>query len=399
MADWPYVHDPIETDPDALETAAYEYLQTKFPGWVPNDSNLEPWFIGGLALMLSEASDVASDVPPEIMRYLGQNLFGIPSTPATSAVADSTWATPSAAVAPISIPAGSLISLTGADGEPVFFETIVEETIAAGTTEVTGVTVRAVDENIGESGNSLGGVGVVADPVDVPALVSTVTMEGLTTGGTDKESIDDYLDRLSSRLVLLAPRPILPEDYSLLARDLAAQRGVDARVVAVDGYDPVANTSDNERMITVSMVDAETNANIPGATLTEIDDELQALREINFIVHVVDPDRTTIDVNFTVVPRSGYDGATAASDGEAAIESFFDTWGQPPDTEGSTWEPLSVVRHQDLSTVLNNTPSISHWTVLEMRTGADPFADNDITLSGGSPIAVADAGVITGTAG
>jgi uncharacterized phage protein gp47/JayE len=62
----------------------------------------------------------------------------------------------------------------------------------------------------------------------------TVTLDAPTAGGVDAESDADYLDRLHELLTLLAPRPILPNDFAVLARTVA---GV-GRATAIDLYNP-----------------------------------------------------------------------------------------------------------------------------------------------------------------
>jgi hypothetical protein len=75
--------------------------------------------------------------------------------------------------------------------------------------------------------------------LDVIDGVETVTMAAAATGGTDEEEADDYLDRLADALSILAPRPILPQDFATLARQIP---GV-GRAVALDLYQP--GTNDN----------------------------------------------------------------------------------------------------------------------------------------------------------
>lgn len=63
-----YIEIPIETDPAVLEQEAFDFMQTAFPDWVPNDGNLDTILIEAMARMVAEARDVASAVPTDIFR-------------------------------------------------------------------------------------------------------------------------------------------------------------------------------------------------------------------------------------------------------------------------------------------------------------------------------------------
>lgn len=393
MAD-DYIAAPIETDPEVLERIAYDYIQSKFPAWVPNDGNLETWQIMALASMLAEANVVAADVPPQIFKYFGTKLVGLAPIPATFATVTATWNLSSPAASDVVIDAGTTVSLPGADGDTKYFELVTDETIPTGSSSVVGTTLRAIEE--GPEYNNLGGVGFSAGIVDFVGDLDTIILAGPTLGGAAEESDDDYLDRLSRRLTLLTARPILASDHALLARDLAEQQGYEVRALAVDLYNPADGTTDNERMVTVTMVDAATAANVPPTLLTFVDDELQATREINFIINVVNPDRTPIDVEFAVVLYPGADPVGTLADAVAAVTDYFVNWGQPANQENVAWISRPVVRHQDISTVINNVRGVDYWTSLNMRIAPAAFAAADINLSGGSPIALAVAGTVSG---
>ena len=74
-----------------------------------------------------------------------------------------------------------------------------------------------------------------------------------TAGGADEESPDDYLDRLTEPLRMVALRPILPQDFAILALQ---NEGV-GRAVALNLYDPATGTWDNERTVTLILADAD----------------------------------------------------------------------------------------------------------------------------------------------
>ena len=116
----------------------------------------------------------------------------------------------------------------------------------------------------------------------------------------------------------MTPRPILPQDFAVLARDIA---GVE-RATAIDGYNPADQTTNNERMVTVAVVDADGEA-LNATIKQQVDDYLESLREVNFIVHVVDPNYTTIDVTFNVKAIPGYTASELEAATEAAIANYL----------------------------------------------------------------------------
>lgn len=394
MAETGYIFDPIVSDPDALQQEAYDFIQARWPGWDPNESNLETWLIGACARMVSEAAMVASDVPSSIVRYLGETVMGFPPVDSTSAVVGSTW-TLRTNPAGRTIESGTLVGIEDADLNIVLFEVVTPVTVGVGDLETDAgqVSLRARDEGIG--GNALGGDLVEAINVESLSWVDTILLTGSTAGGSDGESDEEYLDRLSAYLTLLTPRPILPRDFELLSKNIARTQGASIRVMSIDGYNPADGSFDNERMITLSVVVDETGDDVPPSLISEIDDQLQELREVNFLIYIVDPTRTAVDVTATVVKKPGTNPVTVQAEVEAAIESFLGSanWGDDIDTSGREWNRVDVVRHQDLSTVINNVLGAEYWTTLTIGLNGGSQLPSDHNLPGDAPLA--EPGVIS----
>jgi uncharacterized phage protein gp47/JayE len=131
--------------------------------------------------------------------------------------------------------------------------------------------------------------------IDSLGFVQSITLTNPTTGGIDAEEDEDYLNRLSLQLQLLAPRPIVPSDFAAIALDIP---GV-GRALAIDGYNPADGTTDNERMITIAAVDT-LGAAIPADTKQQLASFLEDRREVNFVINIIDPTYTTVDVTFQV---------------------------------------------------------------------------------------------------
>lgn len=370
MADVPeYITDPIEVDETTTQNDAYEFLQSRWPNWVPNDSNLETWMIPVGSRLTAYVAEIASQAPPEIMKYMGQ-LVGVLPIPATTAFVQSTWTFVDNPVSR-TVEAGTQVALLDGDGNPMAFEVDSDVTVAAPalTTAAGAVTLRAVEAGL--SGNGLGGVGVEADQLDPIVWVDTVTLTEASHDGTDEEEVADYLNRLSARLTLLTGRPILPRDHELLARDIARQNGVEIRALGLDGYNPADTTFGNERYMTVAVVLLETGGVVPAPIKTAIQDELDAQREVNFVENVIDPTFNDVDVTFTITPSPGADGATAVADAIANVTDFLSPSRSGLPT-GSTvgWDPATQLFRQDISAVINNTDGVDHWDALTIGVNA-----------------------------
>jgi Baseplate J-like protein len=394
-----YIIDPLgedENNEERLEQEAYDFLQSRWPDWEPADSNLEAWLVAACSRMVAEAEDLARDVPPAIFRYYGATVLGINPVEATHATVDSTW-TLDSNPAGRTIEEGTLVGITGEGGESVTFEVAADVALAAGVmaTGAGAVPLRAVEPGV--DGTGLGGAGQPVELIDALAWVAGITLTGATTGGTDEEDDDAYLSRLSARLTLLTPRPILPRDFELLAADIASQNGVSARTLALDGYNPGDGTLNNERMVHIVMVDDTTGANVPGGIKTAVDAGLQEQREVNFIVTVGDPTRNTVGFTYAAVAHAGFDPATVEAAADAALAGFASPvyWGNPLGIEERAWRNKTVVRYQDALTVLNNVEGLDYVSSLLIHLNGDGGQANDRNLIGAAP--VVDPGVISGS--
>jgi uncharacterized phage protein gp47/JayE len=444
-----YIEPPWETDPDVLIADALDYLTAAIPGWVPHEGNIEVWLIEALGNMVAVARDVGSAVPKSIFRYYGQSLISLPAVEAASATVPTTWT--AIDNAGYTIEAGTVVGFqrTGDVVEP--FEVVETVVIAPGslTTAAGEVEVRALNE--GADANGLGGALMAIDSL---AWVNTITAVGTSAGGADAETDDEYLDRLAAELQLLSPRPILPPDFAVLARRVAgvhravaidnyeppeavpnvtrvnANPGLTAALAAFvpedegrtlagtgipggatilayvsptqvtmsanatsGGVDTVTmgERIDQERMVAVGAVDEDGNV-VPAGVKTAIKSLLESEREVNFIVHVISPTYTAINVDFTVTIREGYDTADVLTRAEEAVEAYLD----PALFAGGAetppvWRLETTIRHLELAHVLYLVGGVDDVTALTINGVAA-----DLVLPGRLPLPTA--GAIVGTA-
>jgi uncharacterized phage protein gp47/JayE len=210
-------------------------------------------------------------------------------------------------------------------------------------------------------------------------------MVGVTTGGEDAETDDEYLNRLAAQLTLLSRVPILPADFALFALN---QPGV-GRALAIDGYNPSNGSLNNERMVSVVVTDinGEPLSNInKTAVLLAID----AVREVNFIATVIDPTYTIIDVSTSFVPNPSSDPDTVRQNVEDAIEAYLSpaNWGTKVfvDNPDNTWYNTSVVQIYELVTIVNNVAGVDRVVTIGAAISGGTIAASDISLPGVAPM-------------
>ena len=375
-----FITIPIETDPDELSQEALDYLASVIPGFNANAANLETWLVEATARIAAEVRDVASDVPPAIFRYYGATIAGLPPVDAAPASVVSTWTMIDAQG--YTIPVGTQVAIAASGDSLIGFETIENVNVPEDETVAVGVVLVAVEP--GANGNDLTSAPLLITPLD---FVASITLDSTTGGGADAEADDVYLSRLRSELQLLTPRPILPRDFAVLARRIA---GVD-RALAVDGLIPDVGTG-QERAVAVAVIDSA-GAPCSAPVKAAVDALLQSLREVNFIVSVIDPDTTSIYVDFTATldSSSGFDAATVEAAAISAIESYLDpaNWGESRFGDTRDWNLIDKVRYLEVASVINDVDGVDYITALTVNAGTI-----DVTLAGDAPLTAI--GTITG---
>jgi hypothetical protein len=380
-----YIEPPITTEPDDLAEEAFAYLEDAIPGWLPAPGNLETWLVEANAQLAGELMDVASAVPTSIFRYYGATVLGLPPNEAQSATGTTTWTARDAAG--YTIEAGTLVGIAAAGDELLPFEVQSGTVIAPGATTATGVIVVAVDP--GTDANGLTAAPEVIDPLDWVASVVLTGVPAATAGGVDEESDADYLDRLHELLGLLAPRPILPNDFAVLARSVA---GV-GRATAIDLYNPGPPVATNVPRCVTVVVAGDNGLAVGAGVKASVDALLQSLREVNFLVFVIDPTYTAIAVTFTFTTYPAYTPATVEAAAEAAVADYLSpaNFGRPPyGDDPGVWIADTKVRYLEVAEVINRVEGV--WYVASLTVNGGTV---DVPLPGPGPLPMP--GAINGT--
>jgi hypothetical protein len=223
-----FVSVDFVADADTLADDAVDYLRAAMPGWEPADGNLEVWILQAVARQVAELTAVAADVPAAIFRQFGTQLVGLAPQAGARATLTSFWTARDNLG--YTIPAGTQVAYRVTGDDLIVFEVVGDTVITPGATTLSGVALQATD--VGTAWNAVP-IGPL-ELVDALSWVESVAASTVSAGGLDAETDDAYLDRLADDLRLLTPRPILPDDFSTLARNVT---GV-YRALAINGYDP-----------------------------------------------------------------------------------------------------------------------------------------------------------------
>ncbi|HEX8762926.1 MAG TPA: baseplate J/gp47 family protein, partial [Candidatus Saccharimonadales bacterium] len=371
-----------------LAQSVFSYIQGQAPNWQPQDGNLDVWIIRAVTALAAENRDLASDVQDSIFRYYGATLVGILPLDATAAQGNTTWT--AIDTQGYTIPSGTNVGIVDQSGNTQAFVTTTAITIPAGQNITATGAVPILATVPGSAGNNVGTAGGPVQLIDVLDWVQSVSLVSPTVGGADAESDAAYLNRLTTRLSHLSQRPILPADFAYYALDATTAIW---RAVAIDGYNPADGTYNNQRMVTVAAIDI--NGNAASATAkTAISTYLQANREVNFVVNVIDPHYTTINVAVTYHLEITYDQTATDNAVTNAINGYLSpaTWGQDPtileNTQSQTWLETPTVYYNELLTAISNVVGVARVTALTVNGGT-----TDVTLT--TPAALTQPGTIT----
>lgn len=388
-----YIELPLTADATALSDLGKEYMADQIAGWVARPGNVESILLEANGQMGAEVVDQAAQIPPLVFAYFGQTILGIPVHEAVPATGSATFAFDPDYVG--SVPAGTMVAFENPDGNSYVFGTD-DDVESAGTLTV-GVTALEP----GEEPNGSTGDGEVIDAVDG---IASVTMSG-ASGGVAEETEDEYLDRLADALTILAPRPILPQDFATMARQVP---GV-GRAVAMDMYQP--GTNDNRPPLVVegapvlagagannvarcvSVVITADDGTAPTQTLMHTTWALlDGNREVTFLAYVVPPSYTSIDVQATVVPYRGYLSAEVKQAAEDMLRTWLDpsSFGSENVGEEPSWTSDNKVRIYEAVDYLNRAGGVYYVESVQIRKHGDAaWSDVDIALTGIAPLPLA----------
>jgi hypothetical protein len=184
---------------------------------------------------------------------------------------------------------------------------------------------------------------------------------------------------LRELLQLLAPRPILPNDFAVMAKQVP---GV-YRATAIDLFDASTGQTNVPRCVTVVVVGAD---GLPVSPIVkgDVDTLLQNQREVNFLVFVIDPTYLDIDVTFNVKPYPDYDGQEVADRAELAVADYLNpaNFGAVPYGDTPQWLNDTKVRYLEVAEQINRVDGVWYVEALVVNGGT---VDIVLPTPGGLP--------------
>lgn len=374
-----YISEPIPVDRASIKTQMQDAWTALDPGIDFAAGTPADFLLDVFAQMHAESLQTLTQMLEIAFRGSLEKVDRVFQRDAVQATTDATLTRTDTAAR--TVPAGTEFNLQGADGNPVAFQ-LVNDAVFASLDTSEAVELIAVQGGAGGNGLS-----VVLGPALTSTWYANLVVTGSTSGGEDGETDDEYLNRAADTRPGRAFTIVLPED---LSRFLRNETGVD-RVLVLDRYNPVGPSFDDLGHVTAIPIDAA-GAALSGGTMTDLQEAAQEIALNNLQVHVIAPTKVDVDVVFVGVASAGYDATDVNDRAESAVLDFLDgsRWGLPDGGDQRDWIETTIVRHQDIGTILNNVQGFDHWTTLTINgsatdftlTGPGALPDVDSTCSG-----------------
>lgn len=297
-ADTGYTGPNVETDQALIAEQVFGALADRVQGWQAHDGGSDTWLIEAFAAVSAETRALARSVPEAIFVTFATEVLGRPIRSPSPASAITTWTARDDRGYDIQPGWQVIVPRTG--DQWLGFEVLIGGSIPPGQTTIEGVELAAIQD--GAAPNGLMGPAELADARD---WVESIEVTQPIEGGDDGQDRAAYLDQITNLLRIIAFRPILSADYSLLAMQHA---GV-GRAVAMDTFDPRDGTWGHARTVTLVLADPD-GYPLPGPVMDEIRDEMEAVREINFQVFCISPQYESVDASFEVTAFAEQDAET-----------------------------------------------------------------------------------------
>jgi Baseplate J-like protein len=389
-----YTELDLMMDSDQLTLYSIDYMEVAIPGWVSRPGGPETIMMEANGQMASEVIEQASGVPDDAMTYLGTSVYGLPMDDGASASGAATIEfTPDTPAT--KVPQGAEVVVPHPSGATYLFGVDRDVFAPEGGGEVSGFNVVAAE--IGSAQNGCFGLGDFQESYDGVNKITVNT----TIGGRDEEDALTYMGRFSVYLSVLNGRPILPVDHS--QRALLNPRV--GRAVALNLYQPAtseggyglprdASSHTNVERCVTTVITADGGAAPPDDLLLEVYEDLDANREVNFLVYVISPGQngvyTSIDVKAEIHPYPGVTNADAIQQAIDQMNLWMDPeqWGLVPGaTSHVEWATDDRVRLYEAVDWLNRASGI-HWVQnVALKKSADPgWTVGDIVLGGAVPM-------------
>lgn len=244
--DTAFVGPDLEVDAEqSAQTAKDEYARRN-PGWQPRPADPATTMLDAVGLLYATLARRMVTIPfNAVVATHATEIQGIPRRAAVPAIAQAVWTAKD--VAGYTADAYDRVTLKRTGSEGVTFEVIRTTAIPPGERSAT-VEMRAVTP--GTAGNDLSGP---AEPANWPDWLEGIEVPVPSGFGLDAEDEDEFARKVKN-LLGQPRRPTRPQDFSGVMQNLVPAMA-NARIVAMDGYNPETLTWGNEATMTMLVSD------------------------------------------------------------------------------------------------------------------------------------------------
>ena len=334
-------------------------------GWQAEEGQPETHLAEAVGIVIATAAALVQDKERTDYQGFGSLILGIDREVAQPAIGATLWTFNTSGT--YLIPDGSELVMTAVDGTPVGFATVGDVTVSGN--EAVDVQVVAIEP--GAIANGLLGDAIEFEPLP---FVTNVEMTTAPSGGTDDQSVDDYLDDIVRRARRVKTVPVITDDYADAALDVpGVDRAVAVRLLNAETY-PTTPASTGH--ITIFGVDSAGN-NLAAGVKTAVVAAMQGTdRPQSVTVHTADPTSNNLTITASIRLDIGADQPSTVAAVQAALNAAYakSTFGRDDSKPGKWRAPTTTSERTittfDVAALIDDIPGVNAVTAVTVNGGA-----------------------------
>ena len=248
-----------------------------------------------------------------------------------------------------------------------------------------------VDSGGGTFTLSFGGQTTAALAYNITAAALQTALQGLSSIGTNNCFVTGGVGASGGGVpyVITFYGSLQGANQPQMTSNPAGLTGAGAHTATVTTIkDGAAEQTNVERYVTVCVID-ENGQPCSTAIKSQVGSYLDSHREVNFVIPIIDPVYTSIDVQTTIKPEVGADPNALQTNTVNAITNYLspNQWGVPgPQREGGSdptdWISDNHVRYLEIAQIINNVAGCAY--IVSLQTAIHNASPNvvDITMPG-----------------
>lgn len=348
-------------------------------GWQPQEGSPETHWSEAVGIILATAMSLVKEKERTDYQGFGSLILGLERGTAEPAVGYTLWTfnEPPASGASYTIPDGSEVIMTAEDGTPIGYAT-VGDVVSTGAVEAD---VQVVALEPGVAANGLIGAASEFEPLP---FVQDVTMTSAPTGGSEEQTVEEYLDELARRARRMKIVPVITDDYADACIDHpSVERAVAIRLLNAETYPTTPNSPGH---VTVFMVDAAGQPVAAGVKTEVLASMATTDRPLAVTVHTQDPTYTALTITASIRLELGADNpATVAAVQAALVAAFEPTNFGRDDTAPGRWRTPTTTGERTITTfdvvsVIDDVDGVAAVTAATVNGGSS------VTMGGWVPL-------------